>query len=151
MVCLSCFSASPPCVYPLNFLFTCKQIHRQVDLHIPFCFSSHLAPIQSCWSPQRYENLICWLSRSDLPLAPEKLEALISLDTGVWGFLFALAAFLTYQSPPCLLCFLCPAAPTLKLYPKTVTVAAVNEVINTCIMVPPSLTLTTFSLLHLLC
>lgn len=67
------------------------------------------------------------------PLAPEKLEALISLDTGVWGFLFALAAFLTYQSPPLpALCFLCPAAPTVQLSPKTVTVAAVNG-INTCI------------------
>lgn len=46
--------------------------------------------------------LIELLSLSDLALAPEKLEALISLDTGVWAFLFALATFLTYQSPPCL-------------------------------------------------
>lgn len=44
-------------------------------------------------------SLVDWVSLSDLPLAPEKLEALILLETGVWGFLFALAAFLTYQSP----------------------------------------------------
>lgn len=54
-------------------------------------------------------SLMCRLnpSFSDLPLAPEKLEALISLDTRVQGFLFALAAFLTYQSPLPILFSLC--------------------------------------------
>ena len=80
-----------------------------------------------------------WVSLSDLPLAPEKLEALISLDTGLWGFLFALAAFLTYQSPPPLpvLCFLCPGWPPQSSSPlQTVTVAVGNVVIDTCMVTP---------------
>lgn len=48
------------------------------------------------------ESIACGHGRFvfDLPFAPEKLEALISFKTTLLNFLFALATFLTYQSPP---------------------------------------------------
>lgn len=97
----------------------------------PADLSSGSAQIQSGCS------FVDWVS--DLPFAPEKLEALISLDTGVWGFLFALATFLTYQSPPTplLACSLLslPVQTLQSVQPshrEQVTVAVV-KVINTCV------------------
>lgn len=73
------------------------------------------------------ESIACGHGRFvfDLPFAPEKLEALISFKTTLLNFLFALATFLTYQSP------LLSLPTTVQPTPTTVTVAVVNDGIKT--------------------
>lgn len=75
----------------------------------------------------------------DLPLAPEKLEALISLGTGVQGFLFALAAFQAYQRPRLPLLSL-PAWPLEPGSPpafKIITLGVIRACATFC-MLPPT-------------
>lgn len=153
MLHLSWFPARPDCVYPLECPFTrlVARASRPADLSsaqlssAQFKFSSHSMLLVK---KNQYLtiSLICCLnlSVSDLLLAPEKLEALISLDTGVWGLSVCLCCIPDIPEPPLpALCFLRPAAPSVQLSPETVTVAAVNGVINN-----QSLTLTTLSFLH---
>lgn len=114
-----------------------RRASRPADLGLlRFKLSSNSGPCSRRKKKQiscNQSHLSIELFLSDLPpLRRKKLEALISLDTGVWGFLFALAAFLAYQSPPCLLsAFSARPPPQSSFPPKTVTVAAANGVINT--------------------
>lgn len=76
--------------------------------HAHFTLTHTHSPTSARCTVCSYQPM-CVIDRvSYLPLTPEKREALISLDTGVWGFLFALAAFLKYQNNPLL-----PPTPTL--------------------------------------
>lgn len=134
-------------VFTLSSARSHGWLHEQADQQISaqLKFSSHSVLLVK---KNQYLtiSLICCLnlSVSDLLLAPEKLEALISLDTGVWGLSVCLCCIPDIPEPPLpALCFLRPAAPSVQLSPKTVTVAAVNGVINN-----QSLTLTTLSFLH---